>query len=264
MDDITKAHRIKLIENNIGSFLALWKDFEGAEFSEGNNGTRIVTGLPFSHMNSVVKAKYAGNIKEEIQKTIEPFIEKKVPVLWWIGPSSKPNNLGTYLEEFEFRLGDSPPGMHMDLNDLDQNYQFPPELRIEEVKETEQLEEWVDVFIAGLGIPVDRRESFLESEKFLLTQENYISFIGYWKNEPVATTALLLDNNVAGLYLIITKPEYRGKKIGSAMTVNALRHAQNIGYKEVILQSSAMGYNIYRRIGFEEYCKFQWYYRKFE
>ena len=68
----------------------------------------------------------------------------------------------------------------------------------------------------------------------MLQNENYISFIGYWGEKPVATAALILDKEVAGVYLIITKPEYRGKRIGSAMTVEALKYTFELGYQEAI------------------------------
>lgn len=264
MNDDVKSKRIKMIENNVAAFFAVWKDFKGAEFVNDHTGTQIVTGLPFAYMNSVVNANYREDVTEQIRKTLKPFEKKKVPVLWWIGPNSKPDDLEAYLEKFDFRKVDEPPGMYMNLDDLDQNYEYPTELRIEEVNNEQQLEEWTSVFKDGMGGNEELRLAQLRSETHLLQIDNYITFIGYWDDEPVATAALVLEEDVAGVYLIITVPEHRGKKIGSAVTIFALKHAYELGYREAILQSSAMGFNIYKRIGFEEYCKFKWYYRKFE
>ena len=141
MDTKAKSRIINLIENNIATFLATWKDFEGADFLDDQTGIRIASGLPFSYTNSVIKSYYSKNIEEEFQKTIEPFIAMEVPVLWWVGPNTKPDNLGNFLEEKEFRKASEPPGMHMNLNDLDPNYQFPPELSIKLVKEEYQIED---------------------------------------------------------------------------------------------------------------------------
>jgi len=264
MDEELIDQRTRLIENNIASFLSVWKDFEGALFVNDQTKTQIVTGLQFSYMNSVVNTKFTNDVMLQIRDTLIPFIERKVPVLWWIGPNSQPDDLDKYLEKFGFNKADEPPGMYMKLSDLDLGYQYPPELRIEVIRDTKQVEDFTKVFVAGIGGDEERRQELLKSEIFLLQKEEYITFLGYWEDEPVATAGLVLDNEAAGVYLVITHPEYRGRKTGTAMTVATLKHAYELGYTEAILQSSAMGYNIYKRIGFEEYCKLKWYYYKFE
>ena len=264
MNDELKKQTVKLIEDNIASFLSVWEDYEGALFVGNQTKTQIVTGLQFSYMNSVVNANFTNDVMEQIRTTLVPFIEKKVPVLWWIGPNSKPDDLDIHLEKFGFKKVDEPPGMHMKLSDLDLEYQYPPELRIEVVIDDNQVEEFTKVFVAGMGGNEERRLELLKSEMFLLQKKEYTTFVGYWEDEPVATAGLVTDDEAAGVYLVITHPEYRGRRIGTTMTVAALKYAFELGYQEAILQSSAMGYNIYKRIGFEEYCKFKWYYYKFE
>jgi GNAT superfamily N-acetyltransferase len=195
---------------------------------------------------------------------LELFEERKAPVLWWIGPNSNPKNLDILLERRDFRKVNEPPGMHMNLDELDMVYLENSDLKIELVKDSKQMVDWVNVFMAGIGTPEERREHLLKSQMVLLEKENFPKFVGYIDEEPVTISALVLDDNVAGLYFVITRTEQRGKGFGTVITLAALRDAQEKGYKEAILQSSEMGYNIYKRIGFEDYCKFKWYFRKFE
>jgi ribosomal protein S18 acetylase RimI-like enzyme len=60
---------------------------------------------------------------------------------------------------------------------------------------------------------------------------------------------------VAGIFNVITVPEARGRGVGALVTDAALRVAREMGYRIAVLESSGMGYNVYRRLGFEEYGK---------
>jgi len=50
-------------------------------------------------------------------------------------------------------------------------------------------------------------------------------------------------------------PEARRQGIGAAITLAALRDARAMGYRVGVLGASSAGYTVYKRIGFEEYCK---------
>jgi len=50
----------------------------------------------------------------------------------------------------------------------------------------------------------------------------------------------------------ITRVRRRG--IGTTITLTALRYARQAGCRYNILHSSAAGLNVYRRLGFKEYC----------
>ena len=264
MDEKIKLKRIKLIEKNLSCFLANWKDLEGVEFVEDTTKTQLVTGMPFAFLNSIVNVDFSNNTEGQLSKAIRLFKESKVPVLWWIGPSSKPIDLDVHLEKLNFTKIDEPPGMYIKLKDLNLTDMKKTDLMVELVQTTEQLEDWVKVFVEGIGVPEDRREDLHKAETSMLEKKDYLRFVGYSDGEPVTISALILEEDVVGVYFVITRPEYRGKGYGTVITVEALEEAHKRGYSQAILQSSAMGYNIYKRIGFEEYCKFKWYFRKFE
>ena len=58
-------------------------------------------------------------------------------------------------------------------------------------------------------------------------------------------------------------PEARGKGIGAAMTLAPLLKARESGCRLGILQSSQMGYGVYKALGFQEHCKIDLYMSKF-
>jgi ribosomal protein S18 acetylase RimI-like enzyme len=58
---------------------------------------------------------------------------------------------------------------------------------------------------------------------------------------------------------VATLPEGRGRGIGSAVTRAALLDARRMEYSIGVLQSSEMGFDVYRRMGFEQFCTVKHY-----
>jgi GNAT superfamily N-acetyltransferase len=81
-----------------------------------------------------------------------------------------------------------------------------------------------------------------------------IHFLGRLDGHPVATATLVLGGGVAGIYNVMTVPDAQRRGIGALMTVRPLELARARGYRLGVLQSSRMGYPLYRRLGFQDYC----------
>ncbi|MBU3101858.1 MULTISPECIES: GNAT family N-acetyltransferase [Clostridium] len=64
---------------------------------------------------------------------------------------------------------------------------------------------------------------------------------------------LYIKDAIAGIHLVGTANEFRGKGFETLIAKTALRDAKDLGCKYGVLQASDMGRNVYNNIGFKEY-----------
>ena len=89
--------------------------------------------------------------------------------------------------------------------------------------------------------------------------QKFRTYLALLDGKPVGTSQLFLSEGVAGIYNVTCKPEARGQGIGSAITLAPLLEARQMGYRIGILQASKEGYDVYRRLGFQDYGKLSVY-----
>jgi len=78
--------------------------------------------------------------------------------------------------------------------------------------------------------------------------------LAYKGEEPVGKAYLSLQglDDTASIWGVYVKSTARGYGIGSKLTQLAIERAAELGKSRVVLGSSEMGLNVYRRIGFKE------------
>jgi len=153
------------------------------------------------------------------------------------------------------------PGMAVDLLALNEDVPQPSGLEIEHVRDVETLKKFGHAANIGFGIPDFVGNAIFDIEvslgfEYHLPRHHYV---GLLKGEPAATSTLFLGAGVAGIYTVATIPKARRQGIGSAMTLAPLREARAMGYRIGVLRSSQMGINVYRQLGFRQYCEVSYY-----
>ncbi len=182
--------------------------------------------------------------------------------VWWVGPSDTPSDLGARLAAAGLSLEGRAPAMAAILADVPLDEAPPAELEIVPVTDAATLADFLTVLEAdwlewtgGVATAIQRRalEAFArEVPKRLASEPVPLRWVGRVDGRTVAISRLSIGAGVAGLYAILTLPSHRGRGFGRAMTLAALRAAASLGFKISTLQSSDLGYPVYRRLGFRE------------
>jgi len=132
---------------------------------------------------------------------------------------------------------------------------------MEQVSDDETLAQWCHTLSVGFEWPDLMEDAWFDLYRSvgLDTRSPFRHYLGRLEGKPVAASSLFLGVGVAGIYDVVTIPEARRQGIGSAITLAPLREARALGYRVGILQSSEMGFSVYHKVGFREYCKLNLY-----
>lgn len=265
MHDILQDFSTPALVAAIRANLFAWQRTLGrspkAEFYDSPQVTWLLSGMPTPSLNTVLLAQVEPEDVDEIIDSTRAHFESRgvTTVSWWIQPGTQPADLGPHLVNHGLTYREGAPGMAVDLLELHEDLPTPAGLTVEPVNDTGALRQWAYTSALGFGLPetsVDPWFELLAALGFDLPLRNYLATLD---GEPVATSQLLLGAGVAGIYVVATLPEARRQGIGAAITLAPLREARAMGYRIGILHASPKGEGVYRRLGFQEYCRMSHY-----
>jgi GNAT superfamily N-acetyltransferase len=248
----------EIIDASWFEFFKVYGSTPEAEMYEGPD-LRWVNLKDPHRFNGVFTANLTGEDRDEkIDEVISYFRGQSIPMSWYVGPASKPEDLGIHLEEHDLVHVGATPGMAVELYSLNEDIPWPEGLSVERVRDERTTRDFYDVLL-----PVNRMRDFtlrfLKMERSIDPSIPRYCYVGYLEEEPVTTSVLLPSLGVAGIHGVATVPEARGRGLGTAISLHALREARDLGYMVGVLVSSEMGYRIYQRLGFKEYCRLEIY-----
>jgi len=82
-------------------------------------------------------------------------------------------------------------------------------------------------------------------------KSGFTGYVGYLDGEPVSTAATVVAAGAVGIYNVATVPGHQRSGCGEAVMRSALGCArQEHGIERSILQSTAQGFDLYRRMGY--------------
>ena len=231
--------------------------FQNAKF------TRWYTPLPHPWFNGVLSASLPEEDDESfINETIRYFRAKEVNAFtWWMEPHLQRSDWEPAISKHGFGFSDDTPGMAVDLHEIDESLRAPAGFEIRSVDNEESLQIWVKVFVNGYGLPPVWESLAFDAWAPLGLDFPLRNYLGYLNGKPVSTSTIFYGGGAAGIYCVATLPEARGQGIGAALTLKPLLDARETGYRIGVLQSSEMGFNVYKRLGFRHLCQIENFYK---
>jgi ribosomal protein S18 acetylase RimI-like enzyme len=81
--------------------------------------------------------------------------------------------------------------------------------------------------------------------------DRFAAYVGYWREVPVSTTAIVMGGGAIGVYNVATLPEHQRRGYGEAVMRHAVDQARKEhGIERTILQSTPAGLRLYERMGY--------------
>lgn len=259
LQDTTVPSLIAAIEQNLHGTLASFGQWPLVHVHDDPEILWSISDIPFPVFNGVMRAWLP---PERVDPLIDSLLAqaraRRVPLMWWTGPGTRPEDLGERLKARGFVWEGPLPGMAVELGHLKQGPAAPQGLTVERVTSAEGIREWTQACALGFGLPDFVRDAFGEMMSHADPSATQ-AYVARLDGQAVASSLMLLAAGVAGIYNVATVPAARRKGIGAAVTLAPLLQAREQGYKVGILHSSEMGASVYKSLGFREYCQLsQW------
>jgi ribosomal protein S18 acetylase RimI-like enzyme len=216
---------------------------------------------PDPRATSVVRTTLPDAVADE---TIDALLGRLraagTPAVWWTSRLSRPADLGKRMASRGLEAWPAWPGMAMELDVL------PPapeheDFTVEPVRSAEQLNDLLSV-LEPLGMRGIFTGAFerMAAKSGLGPDQPFQHFVGRTSDgRAVACASLCAAGDAAGLYAVAVAEDARRRGYGRAVSLAALQAGADRGHRFGVLQSSQLGFSVYRGIGLTLVCRLQAY-----
>lgn len=225
---------------------------------DGQKGTYVLEGAfassvraPHVDRNRIFRARLSTeSADEEIERLLQPFRQRALPVTWYVDNCSRPHDLATRLASHGLELRYFWTGMLYSLTDATVSQPSTPDLTVMEATSERERELWMHVVLDGFQLTEFRDLELVLTETGLLSGR-WHRLMAMQDNTPVGGALLFAGDGVAGLHWLGVPQMFRKRGAGVLLSQEALVRAARMGYSHLALHANPEVVQLYTRLGFE-------------
>lgn len=230
---------INLIEDNIDNLTTLWKTAGTSLLSYHKNDPFEYSQIPNAGWPN--RLWFRKDITQENLPQILEIIQNNpgLVIPYWDIFESNSNEI---LEQNKFQIRNQLVAMALK---LDKKFPLQNNLTFKRVLNEEDAKTWSDIYPLSFNYVISK-------ETLIHNYENASYFLVHLNEKAIGTLTLFQTGKIMGIHGVGVIPEMRKKGFAEEIMKFAINKAIDANAEYAQLQASALGKNIYRRLGFED------------
>ncbi|WP_035650977.1 GNAT family N-acetyltransferase [Flavobacterium sp. ASV13] len=230
---------IKRIKDNIDNLTTLWKTVATPLLSYHKNDPFEFSQIKNSGWPN--RLWFREDITEENLPQILETIEKNpgLVIPYWDIFESNSNEI---LEKNGFEIRNQLVAMALK---LDEKFQLENKFTFKRVLNEEDAKTWSDIYPLSFNYVISK-------ETLISNYQNAKFYLVHFEEKPIGTLTLFQTEDIMGIHGVGVIPEMRKKGFAEEIMKFAINEAIDADCEYAQLQASALGKNIYSRLGFED------------
>lgn len=238
-----------------------WRDWmsfiDAGDVLERDGVLSVRSGALVPSLNIAFVTRKLDHPGEDLAAAVRYFDDRNQPFIIRVREGVDPS-AERVAEELGFPYSDTVPGMT--LHPISDPPPLPIALEITTVEDERGLEDFILVNAEAFGMPAEAMSQLLTMR--FIEDPGWRAYVGAVEGQPVAASMLQLDGDIAGVYFVGTRNDFRKRGLGGAMTWHAVREGAEAGCTVATLQASDMGKPVYERMGFRVVAGYRTFVRK--